>query len=110
MDEPSRERHTLSWRNTANAPSSLSCEEMIAIMRLICAALVFLSSIGFSSCVLAQAPPSTKPKREAPPRAGGSGTATSAPEPNGEIKAVTQAILEEIDKRSELMTNIEYQI
>ena len=28
--------------------------------------------------------------------------------PSGEIKAVTQAILEEIDKRSELMSNIEY--
>ena len=27
---------------------------------------------------------------------------------SGEIKAVTQAILDEIDKRSELMTNIEY--
>jgi hypothetical protein len=30
------------------------------------------------------------------------------PEPGGEIKAVTQAILEEIDKRSELMANMEY--
>ena len=30
------------------------------------------------------------------------------PESSGEIKAVTQAILEEIDKRSELMANIEY--
>ena len=29
-------------------------------------------------------------------------------EPSGEIKAVTQAILEEIDKHSELMANIEY--
>ncbi len=29
-------------------------------------------------------------------------------EPSGETKAVTQAILEEIDKRSELMANIEY--
>ncbi len=29
-------------------------------------------------------------------------------EPSGEVKAVTQAILEEIDKRSELMANIEY--
>ena len=32
----------------------------------------------------------------------------NASEPSGEIKAVTQAILEEIDKRSELMANIEY--
>src|SRR4029077_6406781 len=56
----------------------------------------------------AQAQPSTKPKPETQPRAAGSGAATSANEPSGEIKAVTQAILEEIDKRSELMTNIEY--
>ncbi len=34
--------------------------------------------------------------------------ATSVPEPGGEAKAVTQAILEEIDKHSELMANIEY--
>ena len=32
----------------------------------------------------------------------------SASEPGGEVKAVTQAIIEEIDKRSELMANIEY--
>ena len=32
----------------------------------------------------------------------------STPEPGGEAKAVTQAILEEIDKHSELMANIEY--
>jgi carboxypeptidase Q len=29
-------------------------------------------------------------------------------EPGGEVKAVTQAVLEEIDKRSELMANLEY--
>ena len=39
------------------------------------------------------------PRRTRPP---------SVPEPGGEAKAVTQAILEEIDKRSELMANIEY--
>ena len=33
---------------------------------------------------------------------------SSASEPSGEIKAVTQAIIEEIDKRSELMANLEY--
>ena len=34
--------------------------------------------------------------------------ASSPKESGGEVKAVTQAILDEIDKRSELMTNIEY--
>ena len=42
------------------------------------------------------------------PGSGGSGPSSAAAEPSGEIKAVTQAILEEIDKRSELMANIEY--
>ncbi len=37
-----------------------------------------------------------------------SAAAASAPEPGGEAKAVTQAILEEVDKHSELMANIEY--
>ena len=45
---------------------------------------------------------------EATSRAPAPPAATSAPEPGGEVKAVTQAILEEIDKRSELMANIEY--
>jgi carboxypeptidase Q len=35
-------------------------------------------------------------------------TPDSTAEPGAEIRAVTQAILEEIDKNSELMTNIEY--
>jgi carboxypeptidase Q len=34
--------------------------------------------------------------------------AAASPEPGAEIKAVTQAILEEIDKNSQLMANIEY--
>jgi carboxypeptidase Q len=32
----------------------------------------------------------------------------SSPQPTGEIKAVTQAIIDEIDKHSELMANLEY--
>jgi hypothetical protein len=81
---------------------------MLAIMRLISVALIAFFSAGFSSLVLAQAPPSPQPNREARPRAAESSAAAKAAEPDGEIKAVTQAILEEIDKRSELMTNIEY--
>ena len=38
----------------------------------------------------------------------GPAATASVPEPGGEAKAVTQAILEEIDKHSELMANIEY--
>jgi carboxypeptidase Q len=59
--------------------------------------------------VRAQAPASAQPKTPVPSAAtAGSGPASSVPEPGGESKAVTQAILEEIDKRSELMANIEY--
>ena len=53
--------------------------------------------------VMAQAAPTG-----GPPGTASSRSAIKAPEPSGEIKAVTQAILEEIDKRSELMANIEY--
>ena len=77
-------------------------------MRFIRATLVCLSSIGFSAGALAQAPPTGQPRSDARPHAGGSRTLTSAAEPSGETKAVTQAIIEEIDKRSELMANIEY--
>ncbi len=35
-------------------------------------------------------------------------SSASVPEPGGEAKAVTQAILDEIDRNSELMANIEY--
>jgi hypothetical protein len=57
--------------------------------------------------VLAQQPEQKVPGRSNQPGPESS-AARSAPEPGGEAKAVTQAILEEIDKHSELMTNIEY--
>jgi carboxypeptidase Q len=61
-------------------------------------------AISASPCtVLAQAAPAAGPGSGASPR-----SAVKASEPSGEIKAITQAILEEIDKRSELMSNIEY--
>jgi hypothetical protein len=48
-------------------------------------------------------------QKPAQPQQGGSTPAApKVPEPGGEAKAVTQAILEEIDKHSELMANIEY--
>ena len=62
--------------------------------------IVFLPASGF-----AQAP--AKAQERAPAQTGG-GPSSSATEQSGEVKAVTQAILEEIDKRSELMANIEY--
>src|ERR1700734_3466167 len=51
----------------------------------------------------AQAAPLPKPRGNAAIRA-----VSATSEASGEIKVVTQAILDEIDKRSELMANIEY--
>ncbi len=51
----------------------------------------------------AQAP--AQPKGQSRP---GERAAAAAPEPGGEAQAVTRAILEEIDKHSELMANLEY--
>jgi carboxypeptidase Q len=65
-----------------------------------------VSMVALSSAALAQAPGGPKPKAE--PSAGRPAATASVPEPGGESKAVTQAILEEIDKHSELMANIEY--
>ena len=57
-------------------------------MRFICGAFLGVALAGMPASVIAQTAPMAAP--------------------SGEIKAVTQAILEEIDKRSELMANIEY--
>jgi hypothetical protein len=75
---------------------------MNPIMRLIRVAFV-ASIVIVPSGARAQAP--AEAKAQARPGATG---AASVPEPGGEAKAVTKAILEEIDKRSELMENIEY--
>src|SRR5271165_1845341 len=80
--------------------SGQSSEEMFVTMRLIRAFLLVLAAGGISSSVLAQTPPPAQTKPESPPRAAAAATASQAPEPGGEVKAVTQAILEEIDKRS----------
>jgi len=69
-------------------------------MRPIGAALIGLIVIMPAA---AQAP--AQPKGQPRP---GERAASAAPEPGGEAKAVTRAILEEIDKRSELMANLEY--
>jgi hypothetical protein len=65
-------------------------------MRLIRVAFVVVSIVSWPAVGWAQAAQS---KARA---------ASVAPEPGGEVRAVTQAILEEIDKRSELMANLEY--
>jgi len=77
-------------------------------MRAIRAAFVVTSILWSASLVLAQAITPAEGKPQA--RSGGSSaaSATAAPGSSGEIKAVTQAIIEEIDKHSELMANIEY--
>jgi len=78
-------------------------------MTLIRAGLVVVAITTLPASVLAQAPASVAPNTVGRQSAGGgSGRSSSVSEPSGEIKAVTQAILEEIDKRSELMANIEY--
>ena len=74
-------------------------------MRLI--RITFLAAIAaMPAGVLAQ----QSNQRASRPQSNGSGTPTTAatPEPGGESRAVTQAILEEVDKHSELMANIEY--
>ncbi len=79
-------------------------------MRDIRAALVVLSILWPHSLVLAQPATTSPPKANAQvhlPRPA-SGSASPALEPTGETKAVTQAIIEEIDKHSELMANLEY--
>jgi len=77
-------------------------------MRDIRASVVVLSILWSPALVLAQ--PTSPADAKGHARASGSpSAATSAPaEPTGEIKAVTQAILDEIDKHSELMANLEY--
>ncbi len=78
-------------------------------MRSLPAVIFILSMASSSASVLAQAPAATEPKAQAQPATpAASGPASPAAEPGGETKAVTQAILDEIEKRSELMANIEY--
>jgi carboxypeptidase Q len=64
-----------------------------------------VSMVTLSAAARAQAPGEPKKQEQS---AGRPGAGAAVPEPGGEAKAVTQAILEEIDKHSELMANIEY--
>jgi hypothetical protein len=73
-------------------------------MKCIVGVPVAIFSVFLGSAVLAQAQSGGQTKADARP----SGASASANIAGGEVKAVTQAILDEIDKRSELMTNIEY--
>jgi carboxypeptidase Q len=73
-------------------------------MKCIAGVPVAVLSVVLCSAVMAQAPSGGQTKAAARP----AGANASANEPGGEVKAVTQAILDEIDKRSELMANIEY--
>ena len=71
--------------------------------RIRLAFVLSMLALTWSSAARAQA--AGEPTKPKPPT---SPAATTVPEPGGEAKAVTQAILEEIDKHSELMANIEY--
>jgi hypothetical protein len=78
-------------------------------MRLIRAAFFIGSTMALPTGVWAQATVQQRAEAPSAERASGGPRAPSrAPQPGGEAKAVTQAILEEIDKRSELMANLEY--
>jgi carboxypeptidase Q len=72
------------------------------------AGLLALSILCSPPIAFAQPTSSAEAKGHA--RSGGapSATTSAAPEPSGETKAVTQAIIDEIDKHSELMANLEY--
>ena len=74
-------------------------------MKSVTKLILTISIVSLPVSIFAQAPTTTQER--APGGPGGSPT-SSATEQSGEVKAVTQAILEEIDKRSELMANIEY--
>jgi hypothetical protein len=73
-------------------------------MKFIAGVPVACFGVLLCSAALAQAPSGAQPKADTRP----AGARAAASEGGGEIKAVTQAILDEIDKRSELMANIEY--
>jgi len=78
-------------------------------MTFIRGVLVVVAITTLPAPVQAQAPASAQPNALGRQSGGGGfGRPSSVSEPGGEIKAVTQAILDEIDKRSELMANIEY--
>ncbi len=71
--------------------------------------LISVSATGLCASALAQAPSVGDPGGSARQRERAPSPAASASRgSSGEVKAVTQAILDEIDKHSELMTNIEY--
>jgi carboxypeptidase Q len=78
-------------------------------MKFIRAWLISVSVTGLCASALAQAPSVGDPGRHAQQPGGAHSSATaSTKDSGGEVKAVTQAILDEIDKHSELMSNIEY--
>ena len=76
-------------------------------MNVIRGLLIAVSTAGLCATALAQASPAAEPK-PGPQAANPQTHSPSTKEPSGEVKAVTHAILEEIDKHSELMANIEY--
>jgi carboxypeptidase Q len=78
---------------------------LIRLATIACTAAVTLSGLWMVSVLEAQtagAPGATKDKAKA------GVPSTAAAEPSAEVKAVTQAVLDDIDKNSQLMANIEY--
>jgi hypothetical protein len=77
-------------------------------MRDIRAGLVVWSILWLPAAVLAQPTSPATTRGQARPESSSSRSGALVSEPSGETKAVTQAIIDEIDKHSELMANIEY--
>jgi carboxypeptidase Q len=80
-----------------------------SIMKLTRVLLLFVSAAWLCVSALAQTAQRTDSRdRGRPTAVAQPATGSSTKESTGEVNAVTQAIIEEIDKRSELMSNIEY--
>ncbi len=78
---------------------------LIRLAMIACTAAVALSGLWMVPVLEAQTPGTPGAAKD---KAKAGAPSASAAEPSAEVKAVTQAILDEIDKNSQLMANIEY--
>jgi carboxypeptidase Q len=117
-------------RDAASLPLIINSSKGLgSIMKFTRALLIAVSAAGLCVSALAQTPPRKDSRGRARlpgaaardaarggndggrarlPAAAQPAPGSSSKDSTGEVKAVTQALMEEIDKRSELMTNIEF--
>ena len=81
---------------------------MMRLAPLACTAAFVLAHLSLIAAVRAQAPNPSAAEKDKATAKGSTARAGAPAEPSAEIKAVTQAILDEIDKNSQLMANLEY--